>query len=61
MNKTIIIDAIIGQLKIKAGHHDTAAKSAHAEATHEESMAEDKYDTRVSKRAVWLGAGTHDG
>jgi len=56
MNKTEIIDAIIDQLKVKAGHHFTAAKSAHAEATHEESMAEDKYDTR-GLEAGYLAVG----
>lgn len=56
MNKTSIIHAIIEQLKIKAGHHFTAAKSAHAEATHEESMAEDKYDTR-GLEAGYLAVG----
>ncbi|HMO51198.1 MAG TPA: transcription elongation factor GreAB, partial [Kiritimatiellia bacterium] len=56
MNKTHIVDAIIAQLKIKAGHHFTAAKSAHAEATHEESIAEDKYDTR-GLEAGYLAVG----
>lgn len=56
VKKTAIISAIIEQLKIKAGHHLTAAKSAHAEATHEESIAEDKYDTR-GLEAGYLAVG----
>jgi len=56
MNKTRIINAIIEQLKIKAGHHLSAAKAAHAEATHEESLAEDKYDTR-GLEAGYLAVG----
>jgi transcription elongation GreA/GreB family factor len=56
MNKQKIIEAIIAALKIKAGHHLAAAKSAHAEATHEESMAEDKYDTR-GLEAGYLAVG----
>lgn len=56
MNKRAIIDAIIDQLKIKAGHHLSAARAAHAEATHEESIAEDKYDTR-GLEAGYLAVG----
>lgn len=56
MNKARIVEAIVEQLKIKAGHHFVAAKSAHAEATDEESIAEDKYDTR-GLEAGYLAVG----
>ncbi len=56
MNKSAIIAAIIDELKIKAGHHLSAARAAHAEATHEESIAEDKYDTR-GLEAGYLAVG----
>lgn len=56
MNKRDIIDAILEQLRAKAGLHLDAARAAHAEATHEESMAEDKYDTR-GLEAGYLAAG----
>ena len=56
MNKKDVIKAIVDALKIKAGHHLTAARSAHAEATHEESKAEDKYDTR-GLEAGYLAVG----
>ena len=56
MNKRTIVNQIIEQLRIKAGLHLTAAKSAHAEATHEEAVAEDKYDTR-GLEASYLAAG----
>ncbi len=56
LHKRMIVEAIIEQLKVKAGHHLSAAKAAHAEATHEESIAEDKYDTR-GLEAGYLAVG----
>lgn len=56
MLKQHLITAILEALKAKAGLHLQAAKTAHDEATHEESMAEDKYDTR-GLEASYLAAG----
>lgn len=56
MTKSIIVEAIVQQLKGKVSQYLGAAKAAHAEATHEESKAEDKYDTR-GLEASYLAAG----
>jgi hypothetical protein len=56
MNKAELVQAIIAQLREKVGRSVGAAKAAHAEATHEESRAEDKYDTR-GLEAAYLAAG----
>jgi hypothetical protein len=56
MNKADLVKKIIAQLTDKATLHVVAAKTAHAEATHEENKAEDKYDTR-GLEAGYLAAG----
>jgi hypothetical protein len=56
MNKTAVVEQIMAALREKAALHHDAARAAHAEATHEESMAEDKYDTR-GLEASYLAAG----
>ncbi len=56
MSKQVLVAAILEALKEKASLHLQAAKTAHAEATHEESVAEDKYDTR-GLEASYLAAG----
>jgi transcription elongation GreA/GreB family factor len=56
MNKAELVKKIIAYLTDKTALHATAAKAAHAEATHEESKAEDQYDTR-GLEAAYLAAG----
>ena len=56
MNKVALVKKIIAHLTDKTALHVTAAKAAHAEATHEESKAEDQYDTR-GLEAAYLAAG----
>ncbi|MFH0908574.1 MAG: transcription elongation factor GreAB [bacterium] len=56
MNKTLLVKKIIAHLTDKVALHVGAAKAAHVEATHEESKAEDKYDTR-GLEASYLAAG----
>lgn len=56
MNKKALVDAIVDALRAKVELHVNAARAAHAEATHEESKAEDKYDTR-GLEASYLAAG----
>ncbi len=56
MNKKELVEAIVAELRGKVERHMTAARAAHAEATHEESKAEDKYDTR-GLEASYLAAG----
>ena len=56
MNKTEVVQKIVAALREKAALHHDAARAAHAEATHEENIAEDKYDTR-GLEASYLAAG----
>jgi hypothetical protein len=56
MNKAALVRKIVAQLTETTALHVTAARAAHAEATHEESKAEDKYDTR-GLEAGYLAAG----
>ena len=56
MKKAELVKAIIDHLTAKVGLYVGAAKAAHAEATHEESKAEDKYDTR-GLEAAYLASG----
>lgn len=56
MNKSEAVAKIINALRSKVSLHMDAARAAHAEATHEESKAEDKYDTR-GLEASYLAAG----
>ncbi|HMP90790.1 MAG TPA: transcription elongation factor GreAB [Kiritimatiellia bacterium] len=70
MNKIKLIEAIIVELHGKVSMHMSAAKAAHEEATHEENVAEDKYDTRgleasylaagQAKQTVEMAAAVHD-
>ena len=56
MNKPALLKKIIAELEKKIALYVGAANAAHAEATHEESKAEDKYDTR-GLEASYLAAG----
>ena len=46
LNKTALIQKIIQHLAGELEHFAQSARAAHAEATHEQSKAENKYDTR---------------
>lgn len=46
MNKSALIEKIVAELLARIAAYEVAARAAHAEATHEENKAEDKYDTR---------------
>jgi transcription elongation GreA/GreB family factor len=46
MNKRKLVEKIVAQLRSEAELYAKAARAAHAEATHESSKAENKYDTR---------------
>jgi transcription elongation GreA/GreB family factor len=56
MNKRPLIRKIIGQLTDDLESYVRAARAAHAEATHEQSKAENKYDTR-GLEASYLARG----
>jgi transcription elongation GreA/GreB family factor len=56
VDKRAIVAAIIEQLASELRVYDNAARAAHAEATHEQSRAENKYDTR-SVEASYLARG----
>ena len=56
MNKRSLLKAIIKQLQAELQTFRRAAKSARAEATDEQSRAENKYDTR-GLEASYLAAG----
>ena len=56
MNKRKILQKIIAQLADELGVYVRAAQAAHAEATHEQSKAENKYDTR-GLEASYLARG----
>ena len=56
MNKHQLIRKIIGQLNGELALYIKAARAAHAEATHEQSKAENKYDTR-GLEAAYLARG----
>ena len=56
VNKQALVRKIIAQLTAEVGLLFRAAKAAHAEATHEQSKAEDKYDTR-GLEASYLARG----
>lgn len=55
-NKQTLLEAILTQLRAKRELLMRAAGAAHEEATHEESAAENKYDTR-GLEASYLAAG----
>ena len=56
MNKSALIKKIIGHLSDELALYHKAARAAHDEATHEQSKAENKYDTR-GLEASYLAAG----
>lgn len=56
MNKHVLIKKIVAQLTAELGLYAKAARAAHAEATHEQSKAENKYDTR-GLEAAYLARG----
>lgn len=56
MNKRAIIRKIVAKLTSELEGYFRAAQSAHAEATHEQNKAENKYDTR-GLEAAYLARG----
>ena len=56
VNKRALVDKIIQRLAAEVEGFSKAARAAHAEATHEQSKAEDKYDTR-GLEASYLARG----
>lgn len=56
MNKSALVKKIIVQLTGELELYAKAARAAHAEATHEQSRAENKYDTR-GLEASYLARG----
>ena len=56
MNKRALIKKIIAQLTAELEVYFRAAHAAHAEATHEQNKAENKYDTR-GLEASYLARG----
>ncbi|HKQ38576.1 MAG TPA: GreA/GreB family elongation factor [Verrucomicrobiae bacterium] len=56
MNKRELVNKVIEQLTAEVEGLFRAARAAHAEATHEQSKAEDKYDTR-GLEASYLARG----
>jgi transcription elongation GreA/GreB family factor len=56
MNKVQIIKQIVARLGESVGLLEKAAQASHAEATHESSRAENKYDTR-GLEAAYLARG----
>jgi transcription elongation GreA/GreB family factor len=56
MNKEALVKKIIAQLDAELELYSKAARAAHAEATHEQSKAENKYDTR-GLEAAYLARG----
>lgn len=56
MNKRSILNKIISELRDELESYSRAARSAQAEATHEQNKAENKYDTRGLEAAYLAGA-----
>lgn len=56
MNKHAIVEKIIAALAVELERYARSARSAHAEATDEQSKAENKYDTR-GLEASYLARG----
>ncbi|MGN6552704.1 MAG: GreA/GreB family elongation factor [Verrucomicrobiota bacterium] len=56
MNKKSLLEAIVAQLVEELEVYFRAAQASHAEATHEQSKAESKYDTR-GLEASYLARG----
>jgi transcription elongation GreA/GreB family factor len=55
MNKALLIKQIVARLTESLGVLEKAARASHAEATHESSKAENKYDTRGLEAAYLAG------
>ena len=55
MNKSLLIKQIIAALGESLEVLERAARASHAEATHESSRAESKYDTRGLEAAYLAG------
>ena len=55
MNKTQLLRQIVARLSENLGVLEKAARASHAEATHESSKAENKYDTRGLEAAYLAG------
>src|SRR5437879_11863515 len=55
MRKTQLVKEIVGKLNESLATLQKAARAAHAEATHESSKAENKYDTRGLEAAYLAG------
>ena len=55
MNKAQLIRQIVASLTESLGVLEKAARASHAEATHESSKAESKYDTRGLEAAYLAG------
>lgn len=56
MNKHVLVKKIVAHLTAELELYAKAARAAHAEATHEQSKAENKYDTR-GLEAAYLARG----
>jgi transcription elongation GreA/GreB family factor len=56
MNKNAVVKKVIAHLVAELESYGKAARAAHAEATHEQSKAENKYDTR-GLEAAYLARG----
>lgn len=56
MNKPELLHQIVTQLRAEVAMYAQTAQATHAEATHEENKAEDKYDTR-GLEASYLAMG----
>ena len=56
MNKQAVLEKILHQLRAELALFTTTARATHAEATHDENKAEDKYDTR-GLEASYLAMG----
>jgi hypothetical protein len=55
MNKRQLVDQIIDSLSVSLSSLQKAARASHAEATHESSKPENKYDTRGLEAAYLAG------
>lgn len=56
MNKRSLVKKILTELRAELESYSRAARSAQAEATHEQNRAENKYDTRGLEAAYLAGA-----
>src|SRR3982750_3351155 len=54
-NKSLLLQKIVAQLTADLEVLERAAQASHAEATHESSKAENKYDTRGMEAAYLAG------